>query len=62
MPVGNTVTTSAPVMTNKLEDGAGQDKDDIADERAGQFDIRTALFLSALACFIAAIWSVSRPS
>jgi hypothetical protein len=51
-------------MTNKLDGGAGQDKDDtspeFADERAD--GIRTALLLSALACFIAALWYMSRPS
>jgi hypothetical protein len=66
MARGNTVTTSAPIMTNKLEGGAGQDEDDtwpkFADGRAGQFGVRSALLVSALACFIAAVWYMSQPS
>jgi hypothetical protein len=53
-------------MTTKLEGRAGQVQDDtwpkFADEREGQFGIRTAFLVSALACFIAAIWYMSRPT
>jgi hypothetical protein len=46
-----------------IEGRVGQDKDDTwpKDQHAGQFGLRTALLVSAVACFIAAIWYMTRP-
>jgi hypothetical protein len=50
-----------------FEDTAADDQRDItlpksAEERLDQFGVRTALFVLAVAFFIAAIWLISSPS